>query len=192
MERTPHGKASVPARTRLRCALARVLVSFALVVPVALRAQRVIVLQAGPSPMIRATPHGKLVIPIVLNMTEAGGGDLAALTATVAWSHARLTLDSVTAGGFGSLTSNTSKAATGSATFSVFNVTGTSRTVTVAQLFFTASATTGASDIALTPSVAGNEVGQPILSLMRSRPLRVCVAEGSASCPPPGSNREGQ
>ena len=153
----------------------------ALALPSVARAQRVMVVQAGVAPTAVVLPHGQFTVPIVLNMSAAGGADLAALTATVTWSAAALTLDSIATGGFGSLTSNALKAA-GSASISVFSVTGTSRTVTLAQFFFSARAGPGRAEIAVTPTVAGNEVGHPILGMVRSRPLQVCVTVDVAPC----------
>ena len=152
-----------------------------LALPSLARAQRSIVVQAGVAPTAVVLPHGQLTVPIVLDMSAAGGADLAALTATITWSAAALTLDSIATGGFGSLTSNALKAA-GSASISVFSVNGTSKTVTLAQFFFSARAASGRAEIVVTPTVAGNEVGRPILGLMRARPLQVCVTVEVPPC----------
>ena len=167
---------------RLNPAAAFAYVLLALATPGALPAQAAIVLQAGQAPTAATTPSAHLVVPVLVDMDAARGADLAALTATATWNQKHLTLDSVAAGNFGTLTSNATAAASGRATFSVFGVTGTLRTVTVARLFFTATALTGASDIAVTPTVAGNEVGRAILPLVKSRALRVCVSARPAPC----------
>ncbi len=160
-----------------------------LALPSPARAQRSIVVQAGVAPTVVVLPHGRLTVPIVLDMSVAGGADLAALTATITWSAAALTLDSIATGGFGSLTSNALKAA-GSASISVFSVNGTSKTVTLAQFFFSARAASGRTEIVVTPTVAGNEVGRPILELMRARPLQVCVTVEAPPCATEGGPRK--
>lgn len=158
-------------------------VALALATPAIARSQGSISIQAGATTTIQVAPNGRFVVPVIADMSTAAGTDLAALTARITWNQARLTLDSATSGGFGSVTANTSTAPAGSASFSAFSVTGTVKNVTLVQLFFSARAVAGTSDIAVTPTVAGNEVGHPILTLIKSRPVHICVAVAAASCP---------
>ena len=136
--------------------------------------QGTITLAAGVGGPALVAPGAKLAVPIAVDMTAATAGtNLASLTSMASWSATRLTLDSVTAGTFGSLTSNVTS---GSATLSLFSGSGTTTSVTIGTLYFTASATAGGTQIRLTPSVAGDELGASILPLLRTRNLDVCVS----------------
>ena len=125
---------------------------------------------------MQLAPGSKVGVPIVLDMSAGAGTNLAALTTGLAFGTTRLTLDSIAAGGFGSLTANTTNAAAGSATLSTFDATGTTTTVTMATAWFTASATTGGTTVGFTPTVARSDVGASILDLVRVQNLDVCVA----------------
>lgn len=121
-------------------------------------------------------PSSKLAVPVILDMSAAGGANLASLAAGVAFDASRLTFDSVRTAGFGSLTSNTASAGSGALTLGVFDATGTMASQTIATMYFTASATMGGTTIAFTPTAAGSDVGVGILALLRTRALDVCVA----------------
>ncbi|MDB4913947.1 MAG: Ig domain protein group 2 domain protein [Gemmatimonadetes bacterium] len=141
-----------------------------------LHAQGRITLQAGASATTQVAPSVKLAVPIVIDMSGATGGtNLAALTTTVTWGQARLSLDSVTAGSFGTLTSSLASAANGSTTLSLFNATGTTSGLTMATMYFTSSATSGGTRVLLSPSAAGDEGGASVLSLLLTRGQDVCV-----------------
>lgn len=144
--------------------------------PADMWAQGTITVSAGAAPSAQVAPSGKVAVPIIADMSAATGTtNLAALTTTVTWGQARLTLDSVKAGAFGSLTANTSNAASGTAALSLFNGTGTTTTVTVGTLYFTAAIAPGGTQVLLAPTVAGDDVGSNLLPILRTQGLNVCV-----------------
>jgi alpha-tubulin suppressor-like RCC1 family protein len=136
---------------------------------------QVIVVRGAPTVRIQVSPNAKVSIPVTIDMTAAAGTNLASLTSNVTWGTNRLTFDSVRAVGFGSLASNTTNVASGSAVLGTFDAAGTTSTVVMANLYFTTSATTGGTTIAFAATVAGSDVGANILSLIRAQHLDVCV-----------------
>ncbi|MES2177016.1 MAG: hypothetical protein V4550_04050 [Gemmatimonadota bacterium] len=139
-----------------------------------LSAQNVITIRPGAGGQITATPNTTVAVPIVIDMSAAGGTNLASLTTTVSWSPTRLTFDSLKAGSFGSVSFNSANASAGQLSLSVFDAAGTTSTVTVATVYFTAS--TGATSVTLLPTAAGSDVGANLMSIVRVRKLDACVA----------------
>jgi hypothetical protein len=132
----------------------------------------------GATPQIVVAPSAKVTVPINIDLSNAGASDLASYQATMLWGSARLTFDSIRvvgATGF-SLTANTTGAAGGSVPFNAFSAAKLAASGTLANAYFTASATTGGTRLTLTPVAAGSEAGSNILSLLRTRNLDVCVA----------------
>ncbi|MBW7935347.1 MAG: hypothetical protein H3C62_17410, partial [Gemmatimonadaceae bacterium] len=84
-------------------------------------------------------PSAKFAVPMLLDLSAAGGQSLASVTTGVTFGATRLTFDSVKTAGFGSLTTNTTGAASGSLTLSLFDGAGTTTSQTMATLWFTAS-----------------------------------------------------
>lgn len=158
-------------RTRLGALVTAAL----LAAPVTLCAQT-ITIRAGSAARTQAPPGTKIEVPIVADLSTAGGTILASITTGVSWGASRLTLDSVKTAGFGTLTANTTNAGSGSLSFSVFDAAGATNTVTLATVYFTTSATTGGTTIALTPTAAGNAAGASVFGLLRVRNLDACVA----------------
>ncbi len=120
-------------------------------------------------------PGTKLALPIAIDMTNAAGRNVAAITAALSWPTARVTFDSIRTAGFGALTSNITNAATGSISFSVFSADGATTNTTVATLYLTATNAPGSGSVSLTPSIVGDEQGAEIQSLFRVRGIDVCV-----------------
>jgi alpha-tubulin suppressor-like RCC1 family protein len=142
-----------------------------------LAAQTTITLRADSTRRV-VSPGEKLAMPVILDMTAAAGTNLGSLTTGVTFANASLNFDSVKVGSFGSVTPNTAGASSGSLTLGVFDAAGTTTTQTLATVYFTASSTTGGSTIGFTPTVAGSAAGANIQSLMRTRPMDVCVLPG--------------
>jgi alpha-tubulin suppressor-like RCC1 family protein len=132
-----------------------------------------ITVTAGTSPVAQLLPGAKLTVPVIVDLSGTVATNFASLTTGVTWTAGQLTLDSIRAAGFGSLTTNASGA---SASLALFNATGTTSSVTVANLFFTASGSTGGARVVLNPTEAGNESGLTLASRLRARDLDVCVA----------------
>lgn len=164
----------------LRGVVLPVLVSLS---PVLGSAQGTITLAAGTAPSVQIAPRGKIAIPVIVDMAHAATGmNLAAITAVVTWDQTRLIFDSLNTGQFGQLSANTAQALMGVVTMSAFSVRGAAKTMNLATLYFTAAEGTGAVNVDVKPTVAGNEVGTPILPLLRSRSLVVCVQARAGKC----------
>jgi hypothetical protein len=168
---------SIPDRRHVRPAgrYRTWLVGALLAAPGLLAAQGSIGLTAGATSSVVVAPGAKLTVPVLVDLSAAPSASLASLTSSVTWGSARLTLDSLRPGTFGTLTANTANASAGSSSFSLFNSTGASTSFTVANLYFTASNTAGGTQVTLQPSAAGNENGTSILSQLRPRGLDVCI-----------------
>src|SRR5690242_14985241 len=92
---------------------------------------------------VQVAPSAKIAVPVTIDMSSASGANVASLTTGVSWAASRLTLDSVKAGAFGTLTSNTANAGTGSISLSTYNNSGATGTVTFATMYFTAGTAGG-------------------------------------------------
>ena len=138
-----------PRAARFMRRLAILLVA-SLAQPVA--AQNVITVRPGAGGRIQVTPGAPVSIPIAIDMSSAGGANLASLATGLVWGSNRLVFDSVKGAGFGALTPNTSGAGGGTLGLSVNAAGGTTSTVTMADVFFTASTTPGSTSFYLNPS----------------------------------------
>ncbi len=139
-----------------------------------------IVLRGGSAVSTQAGANSKVVVPVIVDMTNAAGASFASITVDVSWNAARLVFDSVKATAFGALAANTNNANAGAITLSVFDPTGTTTTQTIANLYFsTTAANPGGTRVQLTPSVAGDASGTNILSLFRLQHLDVCVSNST-------------
>ena len=124
----------------------------------ALGAQTVTV-RGGATLRRQVAPGATVAVPVVLDLSAGLGTNVSSLTLGVSWGASRLTFDSVKAGGLGAVTSNTSGAAGGTFTTSVFDAAGTTSTVTLATAYFTAAATPGGTRVGFTPTV--NQLDEP-------------------------------
>lgn len=138
-------------------------------------AQGRITVAAGAGVPVRTATATVVAIPVTIDMTAAAGGNIASLSAGLLWDASILRLDSVTTGGFGSLTSNTVAAEGGIAVLSAYSATGATATSTLATMYFTSNGL-GGTRVRPAPYTAGDELGSSILSRMRSRNVDVCVA----------------
>jgi alpha-tubulin suppressor-like RCC1 family protein len=135
-------------------------------------AQGSITLTTGSTASAQIPPAGHIIVPVIVDMSQAGGANVAALSARVRWSGPMI-LDSIRAAGFGTLTSNFGD---GDAIIAVYNAVGATTTTTIANLFFRARPETGGTQVSVTPLSAGNQSGASILSLFTQRDMDVCVA----------------
>lgn len=163
---------SVLRRPLLRLGLAAVSALLASA-PTGLVAQSPVSVLVGATPAAQVSPGGKIAIPLVV--TPSAGGNLASLSAQLNWAAGRLTLDSVAAAGFGTLTTNSADAANGIAALSLFNTTGATTRTTVATLYFTAQSTVGGTRVALQGISGGTDAGVSLGAALQSRALDVCV-----------------
>lgn len=135
-----------------------------------------VTVRLGEARVLRVAPTQKFEVPLVVDPSAAGGANVASLTATLTWNPARLTLDSVRAGAFGALTANTTEAATGSLSLSIFSATGTTDAASVARLFFSAAANAGGTTLSIVPTALGNQAGSSLLAQGIARYSQACVA----------------
>src|SRR5437868_2285791 len=97
---------------------------------------------AGATQSTVVFPGSTVTVPVNIDISGAGGANIASLSSGVAWSVSRLTFNSITTAGlFGTFT--TTNAAAGSISFVSSNTTALGATGTLANLSFTASNTLG-------------------------------------------------
>lgn len=137
-----------------------------------------LLLAAGDSSRLQVAPGASIRVPLIADFSGSVGVNLASLSTGLTWDATRLTLDSIRAvSSTGlSLTTNTTSAGSGTASLSLFGASGVRTTGPIANAFFTATALAGGSRVLLSPTTAGNEVGENIRALLRPRGLGVCVA----------------
>ncbi len=140
-------------------------------------AAQTIGVNAGTTTSVAVASGGKVTVPIVVNLANAGTLDIAALQSTVTWNPAVLSFDSVrvvAALGW-SFTTNTANTATGSLTFNASNSSSLATTATLANVFFTSNPSGGGTRVVLTPTAAGNAASNSILPAIRPLSQDVCV-----------------
>ena len=118
-------------------------------------------------------PNHVFVVPLVADMSAAGGRNLASLTSKMTWTVGRVKLDSIRGAALPNVASTIGN---GTATVSVFDAAGVTVTDTIANLYFTAGPNTVGSRIQITPTLAGTDIGVSITKLIRVRNFDVCVA----------------
>ena len=133
-------------------------------------------IRLGDLRTVRIVPGQRFELPLVIDPAGAGGANVASMTAAITWDAARISLDSVTAGTFGTLTFNANNAATGSLSVSVISPAGTTAAVTVARLFFKAAVTNGGTTVVLAPTALGNQSATNLLASAFARHTQACVA----------------
>ncbi len=140
------------------------------------RAQASIGLAAGSTATVQVALGGKLAVPLLLDVSKAGGASVASLAAELEWNTAALTLDSLVAGTFGTLDRTNTASATGRITFGVFSASAATGTVTIATAYFTASSTLAGTRLHLDVSEAANLMGALLTTPTNARGLDVCVS----------------
>jgi hypothetical protein len=175
------------ASERSRLAPLAVAIALIVVIPSAAFSQRdtarIVVGAAAVTP-VRVQPGASFSVPVLVDMNGATGINLAALTASVSWDRSVARLDSVKSGrpSFGTLVHNAARAGEGILLLSAFNSSGTTQTVSIATLYFTASSAPASTTIVFEPTVAGNEVGQSIIARVRSRNAQICLGSTTGPC----------
>ena len=99
-------------------------------------ADTIIAVMVGDSASSSITVGSQPALPIVVDMSEAQGLDIASLQVKVTWSASIVSYVSVTAGTFGSLTLNETDVASGIFIANLFNGTGTSESFRALTLTF--------------------------------------------------------
>lgn len=145
--------------------------------PFAAASAQTIGVNAGATGSMIVAPNAKVTVPVIVDLSSAGALTIAGLQTSITWGTNRLTLDSlvpVVIAGW-SNQPNTSGAASGSSLFAAFGASALPATSTLANAYFTASATTGGTRVYLDPTTAVSAVGGNILSSIRARSLDVCI-----------------
>ena len=134
-----------------------------------------ITLSAGDGSVTSVAPSTNFDLPFPVDMSQAGGENLASLAFTIVWDPAQLTYVDNTAGNFGTVTVNDLQVANGILTVAIFNATGTTSDFDAISVEFQAGATLGNTSIAVQLDGAGNEAGQDIAGLVVTQPLTLCI-----------------
>src|SRR5438045_91597 len=162
-------------------AVARFLLASALTAAAHVAGAQRIVVGAGATNTTIVAPGTVFSVPIVVDMTAAGGTNFASFSAGLSWGAGRITLDSIKAGSFGTLSSNF---ASGTASIASFNAVGTTSNVSIANLFFTSGAATGGTQLLVSPTAAGADRGAALLPELPPRVHKVCAAQTRPWGPP--------
>ncbi len=133
-----------------------------------------IVVRVGDPPTA-VVPGDTVDVPVVVDMSGAGGLDIASLTFDLAWDPARLTYVSSTPGAFGTVLINDANAGTGSLVVSMISAVGATTTFTVVTVRYVAALTQGNALISINVTDAGDALGGSILGSVSGRPLDLCV-----------------
>jgi hypothetical protein len=135
----------------------------------------IIAVMVGDSAASSITVGNQLKIPIVVDMSQAVGLDIASLQVKVTWSTSIVSYVSTTAGTFGSLTLNETDVATGTLLANLFNGTGTKESFRALLLTFS-GVSAGATAVEVEVTTAGNELGQSLLDKVTTRKHDVTVS----------------
>ena len=133
--------------------------------------------QVGATPAVRVVPNAKFTVPISVDLTLAGGANLAALQGTLTWDVTRMTFDSLRLASqpSWSLSANTALAASGSVSFDASSATALAASGTLMNAYFTGAGAAGGTRVILTPTTAANSLGASVLTVLRPQSLDVCV-----------------
>jgi hypothetical protein len=138
---------------------------------------QVIGVHAGTTPTAMVLPGAKLAVPVIVDLSAAAPLNVASLITGMTWGPARLTLDSLRLSLSGwTLTPGTTDATAGLTRFRIFRSTSLPGTATLATAYFTASSTTGGTQVRLSPMHVANQAQASVLSAAVPRHLDVCIA----------------
>ncbi|HEX9886840.1 MAG TPA: PKD domain-containing protein [Longimicrobiales bacterium] len=140
-----------------------------------------IVLAVGDEPTAAVLPGGTITIPINVDMSQAGGLDLASLSFEVAWDPDHLSFSSATPGSFGTVNVNEDAVASGILRANLFDPAGTTSSFVALGLTLNASTDVGLIQVGVTTDAAGTEMGQDITGNVADRHLSLCVREAGLS-----------
>jgi hypothetical protein len=131
-------------------------------------ADTIIAVMVGDSAASSITVGNQLKLPIVVDMSQAKGLDIASLQVKVTWSSSIVSYVSASPGTFGSLTLNETDVTTGTFIANLFNGTGTKESFRALMLTFS-GLSAGATAVEVEVTTAGTELGQSILVNVTTR-----------------------
>lgn len=162
----------MPLRPRT---LARVLVMVATVgSAVPALGQGYVTLAAGSTSVSQVQPAVGVVVPLVVDLARAGGGEVSSVSGTLDWDATTLRLDSLTGAGVGAIVSDLASASVGIASFA-FTGPASATSFTAGRLFFTALRGSGGARVRIAPTIARNSVGIIGLGQVVPRYHNVCI-----------------
>ena len=138
-------------------------------------ADTIIAVMVGDSAASSITVGNQLKLPIVVDMSQAVGLDIASLQVKVTWSSSIVSYVSASPGTFGSLTLNETDVTTGTFIANLFNGTGTKESFRALILTFS-GLSAGATAVEVEVTTAGTELGQSILVNVTTRKHDVTVS----------------
>ena len=139
-----------------------------------------IVVRVGDATTASVVPGAEIEIPVVVDMAQAGGLDIASLTFELTWDPNLLTYVGAVPGTFGSVVFNEANVASGRLATSLFNATGTTNTFTAISIVLSANPTAENQDASVTVNVtaAGDGNGNDILPSVSEVNLCLCIGFG--------------
>ena len=144
-------------------------------------AQQIFV-RVGDGTSTGVAPGGQISVPIVVDMSEAAGLDLASTTFDLNWDPSLLSFVSASPGSFGTVVFNLTETGLGLLTTSMFDVSGTTSSFTVATVVFDATASVPTegqlAPITIGVTAAGNALGSNILGNVVGVDLLLCIGVG--------------
>jgi len=138
-------------------------------------ADTIIAVMVGDSAASSITVGNQITLPIVIDMTQAAGLDIASLQVKVTWNDSIVGYVSTAPGTFGSLTLNETDVATGTFMANLFHVTGTKESFTALLLTFSGTSA-GTTPVEIEITTAGNELAQSVLDKVTTRKHDVTVS----------------
>ena len=121
------------------------------------------------------TVGNQLTLPVVVDMSQAPGLNIASLQVKVTWNASIVSYVSATPGTLGSLTTNETDVATGTFLANLFSGTGTEESFRALVLTFS-GASGGTTAVEVEVTTAGNELGQSVLDKVTTRKHDVTVS----------------
>jgi hypothetical protein len=136
----------------------------------------VITLDVGASASTPGTNGQNITIPLILDLTQAGGQNIASFTTTVTWDPTKFNYVSVSAGTSGwAAVPNTTNTASGTLSLSMFDAIGLSSGTTTMYNVTLVPKASGTTSVSAGVSAAGADIGTNILPYMATRSLTVVV-----------------
>jgi len=134
-----------------------------------------IAVMVGDSTASSITVGNQLTLPVVVDMSQAPGLNIASLQVKVTWNASIVSYVSATPGTLGSLTTNETDVATGTFLANLFSGTGTEESFRALVLTFS-GASGGTTAVEVEVTTAGNELGQSVLDKVTTRKHDVTVS----------------
>ncbi len=136
-----------------------------------------IVVRVGDETTVGVAPGAEIEIPVVVDMAQAGGLDIASLTFELTWDPSVLSYVKAVPGTFGSVVFNEADVASGLLATSLFNATGTTNTFTAINIVLSADLAAENQEVCIAVDVtaAGDGNGTDILGSVSEANLCLCV-----------------